>query len=151
MKTGCLASPSSSPPTPPSPLPISVGPGNRAYPFSPSLSPSPPFSLPNSRSSSPETSPLLCPNQRCLHRPKVPSAFSLDKYVEDPSPPTGLWLLKRWWVLYHFSWLYVHNKNLLFGSVISQFLGLQFELADIELLLLLLPHISMGSKYRREN
>ncbi|MED6197954.1 hypothetical protein PIB30_061683 [Stylosanthes scabra] len=57
---------SSSPPTPPSPLPISFGPGNRRYSFSASSTPSPPFSLPSSVHSSADNLPLKA------------SVFSLD-------------------------------------------------------------------------
>ncbi|KAK3004338.1 hypothetical protein RJ639_018562 [Escallonia herrerae] len=61
MKKGYYASPPSSPPTPPSPLPISVGPGNQRYNFSSSQSPSasPPFSPPPSGNASAENLPLL--------------------------------------------------------------------------------------------
>ncbi|KAL2982663.1 hypothetical protein AAZX31_13G353700 [Glycine max] len=63
----------SSPPTPPSPLPISFGPGNRTYSFSVSSTTSPPFSLVPS-SPSDDNLPLI------LHKiTNVPSSiFSLD-------------------------------------------------------------------------
>ncbi|KAB1220046.1 hypothetical protein CJ030_MR3G007087 [Morella rubra] len=71
---------SSSPPTPPSPLPISVGPGNEKYVFSSSPSASPPFSPPPSGHTSAEHLPLL---HEDLSRPRVPSAFSLDRREPD--------------------------------------------------------------------
>lgn len=82
MNSELASSPSSSPPTPPSPLPISVGPGNRRYPFTPSPSPSPPFSPPDR--SSPETSPLL--HGQSAEQHKQPSAFSLDRFLEESGP-----------------------------------------------------------------
>ncbi|ONI15032.1 hypothetical protein PRUPE_3G022200 [Prunus persica] len=72
------ASPTSSPPTPPSPLPISVGPGNQKYIFSPSPSPSPPFSPPPSSHTSAENLPLLHHDQKLSSPPVPSSAFSLD-------------------------------------------------------------------------
>ncbi|XP_062026248.1 protein PROLINE CONTENT ALTERNATIVE 22 [Rosa rugosa] len=82
-KRALYASPTSSPPTPPSPLPISVGPGNQKYLFSPSPSPSPPFSPPSSHTSA-ENLPLLLP-EKLQPSPKVtPSAFSLD--YSRPAP-----------------------------------------------------------------
>ncbi|XP_024462531.1 formin-like protein 18 isoform X1 [Populus trichocarpa] len=74
--------PSSSPPTPPSPLPISVGPGNRKYNFSCSSSPSPPFSPPLSSHTSAENLPFL--PQRLASPKRVPSAFSLERPDPDP-------------------------------------------------------------------
>ncbi|KAJ4968691.1 hypothetical protein NE237_015392 [Protea cynaroides] len=75
-----FASPPSSPPTPPSPLPVSIGPGHQKYTFTPSPSPSPPFSPPSSRTSS-EIHPLLCKDSP--YRPKGPSTFSLDRVSDD--------------------------------------------------------------------
>ncbi|XP_042479182.1 vegetative cell wall protein gp1-like [Macadamia integrifolia] len=80
MKKRSFASPPSSPPTPPSPLPISVGPGHQKYNFSPSPSPSPPFSPPSSRTSS-EINPLLWKDSPS--RPRVPSTFSLDRVADE--------------------------------------------------------------------
>ncbi|GMN28346.1 hypothetical protein TIFTF001_002007 [Ficus carica] len=75
------ASPTSSPPTPPSPLPISVGPGNQHYYFTPSPSPSPPFSETSSRHASAELLPLV---QGKFPSSKVPSsAFFLDSREPD--------------------------------------------------------------------
>ncbi|XP_062109918.1 protein PROLINE CONTENT ALTERNATIVE 22 [Humulus lupulus] len=74
-------SPSSSPPTPPSPLPVSVGPGNQKYLFSPSPSLSPPFSPPSSSHDSTELLHLLQEDKK-LPSPRVPSVFSLD--LVDP-------------------------------------------------------------------
>ncbi|XLR32338.1 hypothetical protein HN51_052303 [Arachis hypogaea] len=67
MTLRCESS-TSSPPTPPSPLPISFGPGNLRYSFSVSSTPSPPFSPPSSIHTSAENLPLLC----------KASVFSLD-------------------------------------------------------------------------
>lgn len=79
-------SPPSSPPTPPSPLPISVGPGYYKYCFSSSPSPTPPFSPPLSDHSSIDSLPLLHQNM-CDPVPPAaatsPSAFSLD--YQDPT------------------------------------------------------------------
>ncbi|TKY47974.1 hypothetical protein E2542_SST25388 [Spatholobus suberectus] len=69
-----FGSPTSSPPTPPSPLPLSFGPGNRTYSFSASSTPSPPFSAPSTHPSD-ENLPLL---HKTLGSPNVPSVFSLD-------------------------------------------------------------------------
>lgn len=80
-------SPTSSPPTPPSPLPVSVGPGYQNYFFSSSPSISPPFS-PNS---SPQTSPRAPPNQT-IPPPKqsIPSGSAkLRPNPTDPSRPPG--------------------------------------------------------------
>lgn len=80
-------SPTSSPPTPPSPLPVSVGPGYQNYFFSSSPSISPPFS-PNS---SPQTSPRAPPNQT-IPPPKqaIPSgSVKLRPNPTDPSRPPG--------------------------------------------------------------
>ncbi|PON53158.1 hypothetical protein PanWU01x14_203890 [Parasponia andersonii] len=74
-------SPTSSPPTPPSPLPISVGPGNQRYFFSPSPSLSPPFSPPSSSHASAELLPLL--QEEKLPSPRGPSAFFLDRVEPD--------------------------------------------------------------------
>ncbi|WVY99612.1 hypothetical protein V8G54_025682 [Vigna mungo] len=68
-------SPTSSPPTPPSPLPISFGPGNRTYSFSVSSTSSPPFSLAPSSHPSHDNLPLL---HKTLPTTNVPYAFSLD-------------------------------------------------------------------------
>lgn len=68
----------SSPQTPPTPLPISVGPDNQKYLFSSSPTPSPPFSPPHS---SHESLPLL---QQKISNPTVPSPFSLDLKVSEP-------------------------------------------------------------------
>ncbi|TQD99105.1 hypothetical protein C1H46_015306 [Malus baccata] len=70
--------PTPSPPTPPSPLPISVGPGNQRYTFSPSPSPSLPFSQPPSSHASVENLPLLPHGQKLPSSPAAPSPFSLD-------------------------------------------------------------------------
>ncbi|KAA8540165.1 hypothetical protein F0562_024272 [Nyssa sinensis] len=80
MKNG-YASPSSSPPTPPSPLPVSVGPGHQTYFFSSSPSPSPPFSPPPSSHTSAENLPLL--HHKLSSPPGAPSPFSLDRYEPD--------------------------------------------------------------------
>lgn len=83
-------SPTSSPPTPPSPLPVSFAPGNRKYSFSVSSSPSPPFSPePSSRDSAepPEKLPLL---EEHLHdaTTNVPAAvFSLDRQSSQELEP----------------------------------------------------------------
>ncbi|RDY05471.1 hypothetical protein CR513_10695, partial [Mucuna pruriens] len=69
INLGC-SSPTSSPPTPPSPLPISFGPGNRTYSFSASSTPSPPFSIAPSSHPSHDILPLL-------HK-----TFSLDHQLE---------------------------------------------------------------------
>ncbi|XP_056176318.1 uncharacterized protein LOC115666000 [Syzygium oleosum] len=74
-------SPTSSPPTPPSPLPISTGPGNQKYYFSPSPSPSPPFSPPQSSHTSAENLPLLQESSGPTRTP--PLAFSLDRKRAD--------------------------------------------------------------------
>ncbi|PNX60956.1 hypothetical protein L195_g052202, partial [Trifolium pratense] len=70
-------SPTSSPPTPPSPLPISYGAGNRKYSFSASSTSSPPFSTPASA----ENLPLLHLH-KTFDNPNVPSVFSVDR--QDP-------------------------------------------------------------------
>ncbi|XXG62165.1 hypothetical protein AAC387_Pa05g0586 [Persea americana] len=90
-----FASPSSSPPTPPSPLPVSVGPGHQNYFFSSSPSQSPPFS-PHSTHTSPENTPLL--HRDLLSRPREPSAFSLDKVADELTPQrsTCLQLCLEW-------------------------------------------------------
>uniref|UniRef100_A0A2P2IUY7 Uncharacterized protein n=2 Tax=Rhizophora mucronata TaxID=61149 RepID=A0A2P2IUY7_RHIMU len=92
---------SSSPPTPPSPLPISVGPGNQKYFFSPSPSSSPPFSPPLSSHTSAENLPLL-PEKIASIDVQVRSTFSLDQPHPDKSEPKSsclqdllLWLLQR--------------------------------------------------------
>ncbi|GMI78620.1 hypothetical protein HRI_001531300 [Hibiscus trionum] len=78
VKNGNI-SPSSSPPTP---LPISVGPGNQKYLFLSSPTPSPPFSPPlSSYGSSAESLPLLR-RHPTLSRTQITSAFSLDR--KDP-------------------------------------------------------------------
>ncbi|EXC17858.1 hypothetical protein L484_023214 [Morus notabilis] len=77
---GCASSPTSSPPTPPSPLPISVGPGNQPYYLSPSPSPSPPFSPASSSHTSAELLPLV---QGKVPSPKVSSTFFLDSRGPD--------------------------------------------------------------------
>ncbi|XP_039005981.1 uncharacterized protein LOC120133474 [Hibiscus syriacus] len=64
--------------SPPSPLPISIGPGNRNYLFSPSLTPSPP----TSGHASAENLPLLHFNQTSTPA-RVTSAFSLDGKAPD--------------------------------------------------------------------
>ncbi|XP_039121469.1 uncharacterized protein LOC120258181 [Dioscorea cayenensis subsp. rotundata] len=87
MLTNGNYSPSSSPPTPPSPLPLSVGPGNRKYPFTPSPSLSPPFSPPSSQYSSPEILPLLHEDQREQRR----EVFCLDTLDDDNSSPSEKW------------------------------------------------------------
>ncbi|KAG2725821.1 hypothetical protein I3843_01G082700 [Carya illinoinensis] len=74
-------SPTSSPPTPPSPLPVSVGPGNQKYIFSSSPSLSPPFSPQPSSHTSAENLPLL---HAKLSGTSLPLAltFSLDRRRE---------------------------------------------------------------------
>ncbi|KAL6996098.1 hypothetical protein U1Q18_006237 [Sarracenia purpurea var. burkii] len=74
------ASPSSSPPTPPSPLPVSVGPGNQRYFFSSSPSRLPPFSPPPSSHTSAENLPLGHHKPIPLAEPLV---FSLDRPSSD--------------------------------------------------------------------
>ncbi|KAK7325340.1 hypothetical protein VNO77_29502 [Canavalia gladiata] len=90
-------SPTSSPPTPPSPLPISFGPGNRKYSFSASSTPSPPFSIAPSSQQSEEKLPLL---DKTLGSPNVPTVFSLD--LQDPqereSKSTCLKDLLEWFI-----------------------------------------------------
>ncbi|KAK2965477.1 hypothetical protein RJ640_008271 [Escallonia rubra] len=85
MKNGYYASPSSSPPTPPSPLPISVGPGNQRYNFSSSQSPSasPPFSPPPSGNASAENLPLLNILHHGGHRERGKTGPQ-NKQVEEP-------------------------------------------------------------------
>ncbi|KAF2917064.1 hypothetical protein DAI22_09g164900 [Oryza sativa Japonica Group] len=76
-----VASPSTSPPTtPPSPLPVSVGPGNRRYAFTPSPSPSPP--CPSSPAAPkltppPHSSSAFSVHARRLARPARPRRFDL--------------------------------------------------------------------------
>ncbi|PSS07236.1 Fer-1-like protein [Actinidia chinensis var. chinensis] len=114
MKNG-YASPSSSPPTPPSPLPISVGPGHQKYFFSSS----PPFSPPPSSrtsaenlyffSSSPSPSPPFSPPpssqtsaKNLLPAPHtVPLAFSMDRPRTDEADSKSSCLkdLLEWLVL----------------------------------------------------
>ncbi|KAM6561874.1 hypothetical protein CsatB_021872 [Cannabis sativa] len=77
-----FVSPSSSPPTPPSPLPISVGPGNQKYFFSPSPSLSPPFSPPPSSSHDSTELLHLLQEEKKLPSLRARSAFSLD--LVDP-------------------------------------------------------------------
>ncbi|XP_031478819.1 uncharacterized protein LOC116249729 [Nymphaea colorata] len=81
-------SPTSSPPTPPSPLPVSTGPDHQRYSFSASPSPSPPFSPPSSRSS-PRNSPHFfadlteyAPLLRNNSLPVATATFSLDRVVD---------------------------------------------------------------------
>ncbi|KAK9146106.1 hypothetical protein Sjap_006009 [Stephania japonica] len=74
MKTD-FCSPSSSPPTPPSPLPVSIGPGYQKYLFSSSPSPSPPFSPPSSCASHEEI-PLL--SKKFSGPLRMSSSFNLD-------------------------------------------------------------------------
>ncbi|XWS19238.1 hypothetical protein CRYUN_Cryun32bG0113700 [Craigia yunnanensis] len=81
LKNGYV-SPTSSPPTPPSPLPISVGPGNQKYLFSPSPTPSPPFSPAPSSQASAENLPLLHHNPTSTPAQGT-SAFSLDRKASD--------------------------------------------------------------------
>nr|XP_009628806.1 anther-specific proline-rich protein APG-like isoform X2 [Nicotiana tomentosiformis]XP_016449490.1 PREDICTED: anther-specific proline-rich protein APG-like isoform X2 [Nicotiana tabacum] len=64
------ASPSSSPPTPQSPLPVSVGPAHFPYYFSSSPSPSPPFSPPPS------------PHTDILHPTSPAPPFSVDRQLQ---------------------------------------------------------------------
>uniref|UniRef100_A0A7N0RGN3 Uncharacterized protein n=1 Tax=Kalanchoe fedtschenkoi TaxID=63787 RepID=A0A7N0RGN3_KALFE len=103
---GSYASPASSPPTPPSPLPVSTGPGNQRYFFTPSPSPSPPFSPPSSPHDSAERLPFLRHGGNGLRKRASPTAvasvFSLDR--PDPEKldarPSCLqdlleWLLER--------------------------------------------------------
>ncbi|KAI3848288.1 hypothetical protein MKX03_003056 [Papaver bracteatum] len=90
-----FASPCSSPPTPSSPLPVSVDLGQEKYNFSPSSSdsapPSPPFSpISNKHCSSPKVSPLFQQSRQFnayrhstmtlgWDNLRQPSAFSLDQ------------------------------------------------------------------------
>ncbi|CAM8940813.1 unnamed protein product [Rhodiola kirilowii] len=105
IKNGSYASPTSSPPTPPSPLPISTGPGNQRYFFTPSPSPSPPFSPPSSCHNSAERLPFLRHEGDELQ--KLPdssrvaaSVFSLDHQEPDKmdSQPSCLKDLLEWFV-----------------------------------------------------
>ncbi|KAI4379238.1 hypothetical protein MLD38_005561 [Melastoma candidum] len=73
--------PTSSPPTPPSPLPVSVGPGNQKYDFSLSPTPSPPFSPHGSSHTSAENLPLLA--EASIPAEKTPLAFSVDCRKDD--------------------------------------------------------------------
>jgi len=79
-------SPTSSPPTPPSPLPVSVGPGYQNYFFSSSPSISPPFSP----TSSPQTSPRAAPYQTVPPtKQSIPSVSdNLRANPADPPPPS---------------------------------------------------------------
>ncbi|XP_058092244.1 uncharacterized protein LOC131238617 [Magnolia sinica] len=104
-----FASPSSSPPTPPSPLPISVGPDHQKYFFSSSPSPSPPFS-PQTTHTSPESTALL--SRELIRRPRDPSSFSLEKFSDESGPQSSCleacleWLFLRcccWWSLLNHS------------------------------------------------
>ncbi|ESW22833.1 hypothetical protein PHAVU_005G185200 [Phaseolus vulgaris] len=88
-------SPTSSPPTPPSPLPISFGPGNRTYSFSVSSTPSPPFSLAPSSHPSHDNLPLL--PKTLLATTNVPYVFSLD-HQEFKSKTTCLKDLLEWFI-----------------------------------------------------
>ncbi|KAL2668679.1 hypothetical protein AAZV13_01G142200 [Glycine max] len=83
----------SSPPTPPSPLPISFGPGNRTYSFSVSSTTSPPFSLVPSSHPSDDNLPLI------LHKITnvPPSIFSLD-LQQFQSNTTCLKDLLEWFI-----------------------------------------------------
>nr|KYP50405.1 hypothetical protein KK1_027770 [Cajanus cajan] len=97
MNFGCDSPTSSSPPTPPSPLPISFGPGNRTYSFSVSSTPSPPFSHASSSHPSEDNLPLLL---KTLDSPDVPSVFSLDlQYPQQfQSKTTCLMDLLEWFI-----------------------------------------------------
>ncbi|KAF5739230.1 hypothetical protein HS088_TW12G00432 [Tripterygium wilfordii] len=97
-------SPSSSPPTPPSPLPVSIGPGHQKYLFSPSPSSSPPFSPPSTTHPSNENLPLL--QEELSHSAAAvahsPSAFSLDRKDPDRVEPESsclkdllVWILQK--------------------------------------------------------
>ncbi|KAK4269591.1 hypothetical protein QN277_022729 [Acacia crassicarpa] len=95
-------SPTSSPPTPPSPIPVSFGPGNRRYSFSASSTPSPPFSpAPSSQASLEEDKvPLLQQDQPTTTTTNLPSVFSLDsqKSQELETKTTCLQELLEWFV-----------------------------------------------------
>ncbi|XAR74054.1 hypothetical protein NMG60_11008219 [Bertholletia excelsa] len=100
MKNNGYATPSSSPPTPPSPLPVSVGPGSQNYFFYSSPSPSPPFSPPPSSHTSAENLPLLR-YKRSNSGPVL--AFSLDRPINPrrQSPSRSSSCLSDWleWVV----------------------------------------------------
>ncbi|KAL9680945.1 hypothetical protein QQ045_012726 [Rhodiola kirilowii] len=104
IKNGSYASPTSSPPTPPSPLPISTGPGNQRYFFTPSPSPSPPFSPPSPCHNSAERLPFLRHDDNGLQKHVssrvAASVFSLDR--QEPgkmdSQPSCLKDLLEWFV-----------------------------------------------------
>lgn len=92
-------SPTSSPPTPPSPLPISTGPGNQKYYFSPSPTLTPPFSPPQSSHTSAENLPLLQEASGPSRTP--PLAFSLDLKRADEAEDSRSSCLKdllEWFV-----------------------------------------------------
>ncbi|KAG5538127.1 hypothetical protein RHGRI_025267 [Rhododendron griersonianum] len=96
------ASPSSSPPTPPSPLPVSVGPNHQRYFFSSSPSPSPPFSPPPSSHTSADNIPLLITNDDKSTPRLAASAFSLDRPAaadDSDSKSSCLKDLLEWLVL----------------------------------------------------
>ncbi|KAH7867512.1 hypothetical protein Vadar_034349 [Vaccinium darrowii] len=102
MKNNGYASPSSSPPTPPSPLPVSVGPNHQRYFFSSSPSPSPPFSPPPSSHTSAENIPLLLTHDDDNSITRLAaSAFSLDRPPPDHSDSKSSCLkdLLEWLVL----------------------------------------------------
>ncbi|XP_028789418.1 uncharacterized protein LOC114745428 [Neltuma alba] len=95
-------SPTSSPPTPPSPLPVSFAPGNQRYSFSASSTPSPPFSpAPSSQTSlEQEKLPLLQQDQPNSDTTNLPSAFSLDLQKSQELEPksTCLQELLEWFM-----------------------------------------------------
>ncbi|KAK4261392.1 hypothetical protein QN277_004396 [Acacia crassicarpa] len=95
-------SPTSSPPTPPSPLPVSFGPDNRRYSISASSTPSPPFSpAPSSQSSlEQEKVPLLQEDQPTTATTNLPSVFSLDHQKSQVLEPksTCLQELLEWFL-----------------------------------------------------
>ncbi|KAI9087298.1 hypothetical protein K1719_030768 [Acacia pycnantha] len=98
-------SPPSSPPTPPSPLPVSFGPGNRRYSISASSTPSPPFSLAPSSQTSLEQDkvPLLQQDQpTTTTTTNLPSVFSLESQKSQELEPKSTclqelleWLVQR--------------------------------------------------------
>ncbi|GMH16071.1 hypothetical protein Nepgr_017912 [Nepenthes gracilis] len=100
------ASPTSSPPTPPSPLPVSVGPGSQRYLFPSSPSLSPPFSPLSSSHTSVEDLPLLKDKSHDFVMLAPPLTFSLDLpcYPVDSAPQSScLKDLLEWFVAGCFS------------------------------------------------